>query len=99
MAEVVIARRVLVLRAERNGRDDLADARRLHRHRLLDGIVVDRDEVLSKDLATLDADASLQLLGRADGVEPVLTDELRHAGAHLVVTLPLLFQALDDRLL
>jgi hypothetical protein len=94
VAEVVVARRVLILRREGHRRDDQADAVRLHALGLDDGVFVDDLPVGPALLAPIDTDRPLQHIRRAGQAQPVLADDLAHPAAHFLVPLPLAFERL-----
>ena len=76
VAEVVVARRVLVLRGERDRRDDQVDACRRPCARLLDGVGVDEPVAVAGDLAPLDADRPRAAPDAiASRGQPVLADD------------------------
>ncbi|TDM97267.1 hypothetical protein CEE88_10785, partial [Lactobacillus crispatus] len=92
VAEVVVARRILVMIRERDRGDDLADRVVRPGPALGDRIIVDSEEAFALHLYALDADGAHQRVAQRQGIEAVPADDLAHPLAHFDVARPLLFQ-------
>jgi hypothetical protein len=92
VAEVVVARRILVVVREGDRGDDQVDGVVGHQPRLGDAVVVGHHEAGPGHLDALHAHGARQRLRHADRVEPLFLDDGGHGVPQLDVALPLLHQ-------